>query len=317
MKFVHVPKSFVMFVMRWFYSLSVLWCTLSGCSGGRPPPLETTLTFPQVNSQLSIQEVRALQTADIILIGETHDHPQHHLIQADIIRRLKPKSVAFEMLNETQEVNGLGLKNPSTWDHVLAWSKRGWPDFEIYRPVFEATLEVGAQIIAAHPNPETLRPLKLGGELPSLLRTKMRLDQPLPPKQQAALVKEIQQAHCGHASPVLVKAMVSAQRLKDTWMAHSILDSPKPIILIVGRGHVNMDRGIPWAMKHLQPNHEFKLKVLSLAPKSVVKSRQPIHDVIEVQVKAHRNDDPCERFREQLKRLRKQSPSHHPTDVKR
>lgn len=307
----------MIFTIRWFCGLSVLWCTLLGCSGGRPPPLDTTLTFPQVSSQLSIQEVRALQTADIVLIGETHDHPQHHLIQADIIRRLKPKSVAFEMLNEAQQVHRLGLKDPSTWDKVLAWSKRGWPDFEMYRPVFEATVEVGAHIIAAHPNPETLRPLKLGGELPSLLRTTLKLDQPLPAKQQASLVKEIQRAHCGHASPVLVKAMVSAQRLKDTWMAQSILDSPKPIILIVGRGHINMDRGIPWAMKQLQPNHDFNLKVLSLAPEPVGHSTQRNHDVIEVQVKAHRNDDPCERFREQLKRLREHSPSPHSTDVKR
>lgn len=275
------------------------------CSGGRPPPIEPALSsVDSVSSNLSSRDLNRLREADVVIIGETHDHPQHHLVQAEVIRRIRPKSVAFEMVNTDQQeaLNQLVDRPSDEWDQALAWSQRGWPDFELYRPVFKAALEVGAKLIAAHPAPVILAPLKLGGDLPHPLRERLKLDEPLPQEQREALMENIRIAHCGHAPPALTEAMLKAQRLKDAWMSEALLSAPSPSLLIVGRGHVHPKRGIPWALQQLKPSGGPKVQVLSLSPSLIVDREDD--SVMTLKIKPHRVDDPCERFREQLKRLR-------------
>ena len=296
------------------------YCFL-GCSGGRPPPLDPEhasaldRSTPQVSEQITPLLLKRLTEAQILLLGETHDHPQHHLIQAEVIKRLKPKTVAFEMVDSDQQatLNQLNQTPPSEWDQVLNWSKRGWPNFELYRPVFEAALSVGARLIAAHPPLATLAPLKLGGELSSDLRQRLKLDIPLPQAQKEALLEELQEAHCGHAPPSIAEAMLKAQRLKDAWMAELMLKVDHPSVLIVGRGHVNPHRGIPWAIENLSAS-EGKLKANAQPPKVHILSLSPTRPPHEssaedhhshLLIAAHRKDDPCERFREQLEQMRK------------
>lgn len=215
------------------------------------------------------------------------------------------------MLDERHQDVLATLKNTEKdqWDAQLSWTKRGWPSFELYRPVFEASLNYAQTILAAHPHSKRLQPLKLGQLLPDRLRAEFKLDQALPLQQEEALKKEMIEAHCGHASPLLITSMIRAQRFKDAWMAKRLLDAAKPVILIVGRGHIQAERGIPWAMNNLAPKHKFTLTLLSLSPEqSQQHSADHLH-FIHMQVKAHRNDNPCERFREQLNQLKK-APVH-------
>ncbi len=293
-----------------------------GCSGGRPIPVDQSLQQDQINSQLkthintqlSPKLLKALKASDIILLGETHDHPHHHSVQAEIIRLIKPKSIAFEMLNEGQEkaIKELSTTPSKNWDQLLAWSQRGWPNFKLYQQVFRSSLKHTQFILPAHPHPHILHPLKLGMELDQALQTKLKLDHPLAPKQAEALQQEIIQAHCGHASPVLVKAMMSAQRLKDAWMAQVLIQAPKPVVLIVGRGHIQPKRGIPWAINLLAPQNNFKIFSLAMSPnqkdpmlQQTLQQTQGNLEQAQFSIPAHRNDDPCERFKEQLKGLKK------------
>ena len=263
---------------------------------------------------------------DILLIGETHDHPEHHQIQAQVIRSFKPKSVAFEMLNQSQQpaLSHLPDTSKDDWGGLLQWTQRGWPDFALYTPVFEAAVTLGAQLIAAHPDRSVLKPLMLGRELDDQLRTDLSLDLPLPAQAQKSLEAEIIRAHCGHAPPSMISPMVQAQRLKDAWMARALIEAPKPVVLIVGRGHTRPDRGIPWAIKQISKRRGAlrspRVKVLSLdiadptqkehhGSTSIVRGdsgdTEDTEDiVISLMTAPHRTDDPCERFKEQLRRLK-------------
>ena len=237
-----------------------------GCSGGRPLPTDPSLlktnAHQKVSTTITPKIIESLQKSDIILIGETHDHPQHHSLQSEIIRLSKAQSVAFEMLNQGQEeaIAKLSQSPSENWDQLLAWSHRGWPSFDLYRQVFESSLKHAQYIIPAHPSSQTLQPLKLGLELDQKLKSELKLDQALPKKQEEILRQEIIQAHCGHASERIVQAMMSAQRLKDSWMARALIKAPKPVILIVGRGHIQAQRGIPWAINLLSPQNTFKIR---------------------------------------------------------
>jgi uncharacterized iron-regulated protein len=266
---------------------------------------------------LSDEEVRALtepllsslKGAEVILVGETHDHPHHHALQAELIRRLAPRSVAFEMLNASQAAVAAGLlTTPSEgWGEALEWEARGWPPFELYRPIFEAARGVGAQLVAAHPDRATLQPLLTGEALPGALVDALKLNEPLPAEERAAQEAEIVAAHCGHAPPSLIGPMAQAQRLKDAWMARALLAAPRPVLMIVGRGHTQPRRGIPWALERLsapQPAPRWAVVALSVDPEARAGGEGVSQGVVRViPTRPHREDDPCERFREQLKRM--------------
>lgn len=288
--------------------LVLLISSLLFACGGQAPSLEQNHTSPQVlDLQFDKNLLQTLKDADIILIGETHDHPQHHQIQAHLIRQLKPRSVAFEMLNASQaEVASTLFKHSTeTWDQKLEWSKRGWPDFTLYQPVFEATRDVEAQVIATHPDRSTLQPLMLGQALPDLLIQTLKLDQELPDEARKELEDEIIRSHCGHAPQAMIEPMVQAQRLKDAWMARTLLAAPKPVVMIVGRGHTQVKRGIPWALEQLaSPSSTPKWVVVALRSDAQAKD-QFEGSVKVIKTKPHREDDPCERFKEQLKKMGK------------
>ncbi|MEJ2019704.1 MAG: ChaN family lipoprotein, partial [Maritimibacter sp.] len=40
--------------------------------------------------------------ADVVVLGEQHDNPAHHLVQAEAVAELAPKALVFEMLTEAQ-----------------------------------------------------------------------------------------------------------------------------------------------------------------------------------------------------------------------
>ena len=39
---------------------------------------------------------------DVVVVGEVHDNPAHHRVQAEIVREVAPKALVFEMLTSGQ-----------------------------------------------------------------------------------------------------------------------------------------------------------------------------------------------------------------------
>ena len=307
--------------------VALLLGSLLGCSARPPhegqhhegqhqqakPSVKRPLTLSaELTRRFDAQLDQALQrNPQLLLVGETHDHPLHHQLQALLIKRYRPKAVAFEMLNSSQQeaASTLFEHPPERWAARLGWAESGWPDFELYRPVFEAARDVGAVLIAAHPDRAQLQPLMLGQPLPQLLREALKLDEPLPPEQQRELEAELTAAHCGYAPPELLGPLVSAQRLKDAWIARSLLSSPQPAVLIVGRGHTQASRGVPWALERLSESAP-SWRVLSLSAETAGEER---HNTTSFQVEAHRLDDPCERFKGQLEEMKRKHQPPHPS----
>lgn len=95
---------------------------------------------------LSSQAVRAqdylavARAADIVIIGETHDNPDHHRLQAMVISELEPTAVVFEMINPEQGtmITPALVADQDALSSALEWDTSGWPDFEMYYPLFVA-----------------------------------------------------------------------------------------------------------------------------------------------------------------------------------
>ena len=80
--------------------------------------------------------IAAARDADIVVIGEVHDNPEHHRVQAEIVTALQPGALVFEMLPQANEdaVNRLRAEAASR-DEIAAaldWEASGWPDFGFY-----------------------------------------------------------------------------------------------------------------------------------------------------------------------------------------
>ena len=198
-----------------------------------------------------------LAAARYVLLGEKHDNPDHHQVQAALLRAMlaagRRPAVAFEMLTADQapamaRYLATTPRDAAGLAEAVNWKRSGWPDFAYYQPIVQAALDAGAPMVAANLPAATVRSVARGepGALPADLSARYALDRPLPPLAQARLTAEIREAHCGHLPPARVDSMVLAQRARDATLAESLVRADADGgVLIAGAGHVRADHGVP------------------------------------------------------------------------
>jgi uncharacterized iron-regulated protein len=200
----------------------------------------------------------ALARADLLLLGETHDNPDHHLLQAREIRAVtatgRSPALTLEMIDPTQQqqVDDALAKGGATADglaEALDWPKSKWPPFAIYRPVFEAGLAARLPFVAANLSRATARELmKMGPEvLGEEVQGWLARAPALTPAQVEAQAKEMAEEHCGELPHDLLQPLLLAQRARDAQLAARTAGAAGPggAILVVGAGHVRRDRAVP------------------------------------------------------------------------
>ena len=79
------------------------------------------------------------KNSDVVILGEVHDNPAHHIRQAEWITQLQPAAVVFEMLTPDQAIKITSdmLGKPNEIAAAVNWENSGWPEFAIYAPIFE------------------------------------------------------------------------------------------------------------------------------------------------------------------------------------
>lgn len=270
--------------------------------------------------------VRRLAGADFVLLGERHDNPDHHRLQAAVLRDLiaagRRPAVGFEMLGvddagaiakhlaaAPNDAAGLG--------EAVNWNQRGWPDWSMYRPIAETALRAKLRIVATNLPLATAQKMSREG-LDTLEPQSIRdlgLDRPPPEPVFSRMAADIRDAHCGYLSEQSVKPMVDVQRARDARMAASLIAAADPdgALLIAGAGHVRTDYGIPVYLRARAPEK----RVMSIAFVEVDKQkidaqsyalsypggRLPF-DYVWFTPRVD-DEDPCEKFKSQLERMKK------------
>jgi uncharacterized iron-regulated protein len=270
--------------------------------------------------------VKRLAGADFVLLGERHDNPDHHMLQAEVLRNLiavgRRPAVGFEMLGlddagrivsylaaAPNDAAGLGK--------AVNWNQRGWPDWAMYAPIAEAALEAKLRIVPTNLPLATATRMTRDGPAalgPGVARD-LGLDQPPPEPVFARMAADIRDAHCGYASEQIVKAMVAVQRARDAQMAQSLIaaDDADGAIVVAGAGHVRTDYGIPVYLKAKAPEK----RVISIAfaevdeqktePQSYAlpnsDGRLPF-DYVWFTPRVD-DEDPCQKFKSQFDRMKK------------
>lgn len=201
-----------------------------------------------------------MRAAEIVILGENHDNPAHHLLQAALIEKLSPQAVVFEMLTPemADQVNNAPNKAVPDLGDRIGWEAAGWPDYAIYQPVFAAL--GAAHVMGAAAPRETVRAAFEAGAAAVFGAEAGRfgLDTPLAPAQQA-LREDVQfDAHCQAMPREMMAGMVEAQRLRDAQFSLVALTALKtygaPVVVITGNGHARRDWGMPFVIGQAAPD---------------------------------------------------------------
>jgi uncharacterized iron-regulated protein len=213
-----------------------------------------------------------MEDAPFLLLGESHDNPDHHRLQARLVAALAAKgqkrALAFEMIEEDRQpaIDAFLKDHPNQalgLDQAVEWQTRGWPDYALYAPIFQAGLDGGWPILGANlaksKSKAASQPGGLGNEEEALLG----LDLPLPEPIRAELRQNLIDGHCGLLPESALPPMMRLQIAWDGTMASRLADSGQKdgAVLIAGSEHVRKDRAVPYHLARLAPG----LNVLAVA----------------------------------------------------
>ena len=308
--------------MRIFKTFVIaLLVTLSACAAPAPTwrsavdivhPLVGKIIDAKTGEYVSdAAAARRLHGARYLLLGEKHDNPDHHLIQARLLEiftdaGLRP-AVAWEMISEDQTLALAAFQRAAPPDgslmgEALRWRDFGWPDWTIYQPIADAAIAAKLPMAAASPGRRASR------------AQSARFASPLPQPLLDGLKAELVASHCGQLPGAAVAPMAQAQQRKDLAMAESLLANATRdgAVLIAGNGHVRRDRGAPWWLTQLgePPTSILAVGILEVDREKRtaidLKAYADQFDLIYMTPKID-SEDACEKFAEQLRRLRNKS----------
>ncbi|MEZ5924351.1 MAG: ChaN family lipoprotein [Hyphomicrobiaceae bacterium] len=262
--------------------------------------------------------VAILSSRRLVLLGEFHDNPDHHRLQAWLIAQIKPNAVVLEMADVDQQPaidNFLadGNWSPTALGAALEWETRGWPDWGTYQPIAEASKSVGAKIAAGNaPRAEVRAVAKEGiAALDPSSDLRPPLERALPSSLANALEADIALSHCDMLPEALLPTMALAQRLRDLTMARRLDDAAGAdgrAVLVTGNGHVRRDRGVPYALvsQGLSADNLASLMFMEVDPEAGTASDlvpldaagMPVADYIWITPGVSR-PDPCEEMAKQ------------------
>lgn len=269
--------------------------------------------------------VERLARSHFVLLGEKHDNPDHHRLQAWLLRALiaadRRPAVGLEMftIEDTAVLDRHLAEAPTDaagLADVVDWDRSGWPAWALYQPIAETAIEARLPIVGTNIPPSTLRALKREGLAaidPGML-ARLGLDRPVDPEVRAAMAAEVRDAHCGHASESVIEAMVTIQRARDAQMAESLAaaDGDDGAVLIAGFGHVRKDRGVPsFLTARVSGATVSSLAFLEVDRDAMEPTAYAAHfgqgalpfDYVWFTPRVD-DRDPCERFGKELERLR-------------
>ena len=211
---------------------------LAACASVTPPTpaaLSTSTAFDAARLQ-------ALLPADVLLLGERHDAPDHQRLQRDVVAWLAARGQLAALVMEMAERGHSTSDLPRTASEAqvqaaLQWNNTAWP-WATYREVAMAAVTAGVPV--------------WGGNLP---RTDMRAamrdthwDQHLPAAALQWQYTALREGHCGLLPESQIPPMARIQIARDASMAQAVqsaLQPGKTVVLVAGGGHVLRTVGVP------------------------------------------------------------------------
>ena len=201
--------------------------------------------------------LQACAQASLCLLGEQHDHPDHHALQAWIIGALASRgqlaAVALEMAAAGRSFDGARDASEASVRAALHWNNDGWP-WKLYAGPVMAAVRAGVPVV--------------GVNLPdAAMMTAYRdpkWDASVPADVRQRVLDDVRDSHCGLLPAAQLPAMARIQFARDASMAAgcSALQQPqRTVVLLTGSFHADKTLGIA---QHLAPVAGTQPRVFSL-----------------------------------------------------
>jgi uncharacterized iron-regulated protein len=289
-------------------ALLVAACTASGLKLA-DHPLAGRIWDTHAQRFVTEDEARErVAAADVALLGETHDNPVHHQIQARLLAasaaRLPKPALAMEQVDlewqhAVDEARAVTATPASiaTAGHV----SEGW-QWPMYEPLVAFALAHDLPIVAANYSRSRSKAVVAGGiaALPPGEAERLALEPVWTPDRNARMRRILVEGHCGQDDPIIDK-ILEVQRVRDALMADAILSHPRTVA-IIGRGHARADLGVPLYLAQRAPAR----RVVSVGlvevesdkprPQDYEDTGAGVHDLVFFTSRASRSD-PCADFR--------------------
>ena len=181
-----------------------------------------------------------------VILGETHDNPEHHRLQRVVLEALAARGEKRLLAMEQFDIEyqpaidaarakrgnqGADAERIADAGH---FDRPGW-NWPLYQPLVQFALEHGWPLVAANLSRAEARAIVADPARAALPAA--------PPAVMRALERDIIDGHCGVAPDAQrLAGMVEAQRARDARMASGLRG---PSVLIAGAGHARRDRGVP------------------------------------------------------------------------
>lgn len=215
--------------------------------------------------------VDALIEAPRVLVGERHDNPDHHALQAWLLaavdRHAAAPSLLLEMLVPSQQARASDVQQaiaagtrPSDLETALAWDQ-GWP-WPLYGELVAQAMRREQPVLAANLDPDEIKQIyRARPALPQGVATETAVHD--------ALLSQIRESHCGLLPESQLPAMLAVQQQRDRRMAERLLAAPAPAWLFAGAFHVRKDLGVPLHLVDLGAQGPVRVLMLAEAGESV------------------------------------------------
>jgi uncharacterized iron-regulated protein len=255
------PKYFIMKItasIKFFLTLSLLSFTSLAQAGDMlfaDHPLVGKIW--DMKSRSFIDEATLLariNAANVLLLGEIHDNPQHHELQQKLLNARIASGARPALMMEQ-----LNAESQPALDQALAGGKRDevlssvtklikFTDWKFYRPFLVIAVDNKLPVIAANISNQQLQPVIWNGfaayDAGDLKR--LAVEQVWSESREKYLVRNMGGAHCGQLKDELRAGLSRSQRLRDALMADSAMSSiGRGIVGIVGSSHARRDIGLP------------------------------------------------------------------------
>ena len=232
-----------------------------------------------------------MRESDVVLLGEVHDSTQAHDKQVEMLRALDdPLVLALEQLDfgtEKRVPSNEGEKSLDARERAtrLGFDFDGW-GWRHYRGLFEVAtarhwpllpLNLSRQrafAVAMADEDGWREPLE-ADQIEAVERLGGRLA--LPDAQQAELVADLEQAHCGRFDQAMATRVARAQVARDMLMADALLraraDYPSQrVVGVMGNQHARRDRGVGYWLDRAASESVRKVLSIGMLPSDSIET---------------------------------------------
>lgn len=214
--------------------------------------------------------------ANVLLLGETHDNPQHHELQQKLLKAriesgARPALLMEQLDADTQPALDLALAGSDrdeTLKTVTGLIK--FTDWKFYRPFLVTAVDNKLPVIAANISSRQLQPVIWQGfaAYDAVALKRMAVEEVWSESRQNYMLRHIGGAHCGQIRDSLREGLTRSQRLRDALMADSAVSSiGRGVVGIVGSSHARRDVGMPLYLAARDPSaHIFSIGFVEVIP---------------------------------------------------